>query len=183
MEKWLYVVKVNLTLVFTLLANMLGGYDTILSLLVSLIVADLVTGTLYAIMTKSLSSTEMRNGIIRKLLIFVVIYTAVCIDNVIIDVTGNFITLWGRECPIRSLFIVYSCIEEGISLVENLSNIGVPIPKWLKGILVQVSECTNKSTPKDIINLIKKVFGVVIPEDKPAEEDGKATIEDKDEKQ
>lgn len=162
MEKTLVYFKVALTAVFTFIAEMLGGWDVILSLLVSLIIVDILTGIVSAILNKNVSSSEMRKGIVRKLLIFVVIFVAFQVDKVIIDVSGSPLTLFGSEWNIRTLFIIYSCIEEGISLIENLANIGVPFPSWVKGVLEQVSECTNSTVPKAIIDFIKKKFGIDI---------------------
>lgn len=162
MDKYVLQVKLILTAIFTFLANSFGGWDTTLSLLVSLIVADIFTGILHAVINKGVSSSEMRKGIVRKLLIFVVIFVAVQIDKVIIELMGKPISIFGMECYIRTLFIIYSCIEEGISLIENLANMGVPFPNWIKDILVQVKDCANSSLPKAIIQFIKDKFGVDI---------------------
>ena len=156
MEKYLLGFKAIITGVASVIISYLGGYDQILSLLVALILADLLTGIIYAIMQKKLSSTELRNGLMRKLLVFLAIFIAYKVDLCIIEINGSSITLWGMTINIRTLFIVYSCLEEGISLLENLANIGVPFPSWLKDILVQVSDCVNKSTPKEILDFIKK---------------------------
>lgn len=160
MEKYLVAVKASLSGVLSVIVASLGGYDKVLSLLVSLIVADLITGIVYAIMTKSLSSTELRNGIMRKMLIFLAIFIAYKVDLCVIEINGSPITLWGMSLSIRTLFVVYSCLEECISLLENLANIGVPFPKWVKDILVQVSDCVNKSTPKEIIDWVNKKFNI-----------------------
>lgn len=162
MEKYLLTFKAGVTGVVSTIITSLGGYDQILSLLVALILADLVTGIIYAIMQKKLSSSELRNGLMRKLLVFLAIFIAYKVDLCIIDMHGSPVILWGIELSIRTLFVVYSCLEEGISLLENLANIGVPFPKWLKDILVQVSDCVNKSTPKEILFWIKKTFNIDI---------------------
>lgn len=162
MEKYLLIFKTFATWLISAFVASLGGYDKILSLLIALIIADLVTGVIYAIMSKSLSSTELRNGIMRKILIFLAIFIAYKVDLCIIDIHESPVTLFGMTISIRTLFVVYSCLEEGISLLENLANIGVPFPSWLKDILIQVSDCVNKSTPKEIINWIKKTFNIDI---------------------
>lgn len=162
MEKYLAAFKLGVTGVVSLVISSLGGYDEIMSLLVSLIIADLITGIIYAIMQKNLSSTELRNGLMRKLLIFLAIFIAYKVDLCIIEMHGNNITLWGINLSIRTLFVVYSCLEEGISLLENLANIGVPFPNWLKDILVQVTNCVNKSTTKEVLSWLKKAFNIDI---------------------
>lgn len=162
MENYLAAFKLGVTGLVSAIVSYLGGYDKILSLLVSLIIADLITGVIYAIMQKNLSSTELRNGLMRKILIFLAIFIAYKVDLCIIDMHGGIITLWGMDLSIRTLFIVYSCLEECISLIENLANIGVPFPKWVKDVLIKVSDCVNKSTPKEIISLLKNTFNIDI---------------------
>lgn len=172
MGKCFEYAKLGITMLMTCIVNALGGSDTILSLLVSLIVCDVITGVINAVITKTVSSTEMRNGIVRKLLIFVIIFIAFRVDICIIEANGEPISLFGKQLYLRTLFIVYACLEEAISLLENLANIGVPMPKWLRGILKQVSDCVNSSTPKAIIAWIKKCFGINIC-DKNSKEENK----------
>ena len=59
-----------------------------------------------------------------------------------------------------STVVIWFCIEKLISLLENLANIGVPFPKWVKEVLVQVSDCVDKSTPREVVNWIKKTFNI-----------------------
>lgn len=161
------------------LASALGGYDTILSLLVSLIIADLITGLMHAVMKKEVSSTALRDGIMRKALIFLVVYIAYRVDICIRDINGELPKIGDFTISIRTFFIAYSCIEEGISLLENLANIGVPVPKWVKTILLQVSDCTNKSAPKEFLNWLSKKFHININiSDNKGEEDTKSESEE-----
>ena len=156
MNKYLLQAKILLSTVLSFITAHLGGYDSVLSLLVVLIVSDLLTGMIFAIMQKTLSSTELRNGLLRKLIVFIAIFVAYKVDLCIIEFNGSPISIGGIDLSVRTLFIVYSCLEEGISLLENLANIGVPFPRWLKDVLIQVSDYVNDSTPKELLNWIKK---------------------------
>ena len=156
MNKYLLQAKILVSTVLSFITAHLGGYDSVLSLLVVLIVSDLLTGMIFAIMQKTLSSTELRNGLLRKLIVFIAIFVAYKVDLCIIEFNGSPISIGGIDLSVRTLFIVYSCLEEGISLLENLANIGVPFPRWLKDVLVQVSDYVNDSTPKELLNWIKK---------------------------
>ena len=156
MDKCFLQAKIILTTVLSFITANLGGYDSVLSLLVVLIVSDLLTGLIFAIMQKNLSSTELRNGLLRKLIVFIAIFVAYKVDLCIIEFNGSPISIGGIDLSVRTLFIVYSCLEEGISLLENLANIGVPFPRWLKDVLVQVSDYVNDSTPKELLKWIKK---------------------------
>ena len=169
MDKYFLQIKIILSTVLSFITAHLGGYDSVLSLLVVLIVSDLLTGMIFAIMQKNLSSTELRNGLLRKLIIFLAIFVAYKVDLCIIEFNGSPISIGSIDLSIRTLFVVYSCLEEGISLLENLANIGVPFPKWLKDILIQVSDYVNDSAPKELLNFVKKIlvnkFGYKVKDD------------------
>lgn len=158
MEKFIAWFKIVMTTVVSLVVSYLGGYDKILSLLIALVCVDIVTGFTLAIVNKNVSSHVMKSGLIKKLFIFVAIFIAFKVDECIVEYTGSYIELFGMHIRVRTLFVVYCCIEEGISLIENLGNLGVPMPKWLRGVLIQISDCANKSTPQEILTILKKYF-------------------------
>lgn len=110
------------------LCQWLGGWDVILKALVALVVLDYVTGVLKAIYTKTLSSAVGFKGLIRKIVIFIVIATAVIIQMVV-----------GDAIPLREVTIIFFLCNEGISLLENASEF-VPIPDKLKDTLIQLRE-------------------------------------------
>lgn len=160
MEKLLLRVKVVLACVFGVVCNALGGLDSLLSLLLTLIIADTLTRVLWAVLSKKVSSKELKKGIIAKSLVFLIIFVAVHFDKCIVDIAGAPISFFGFNIYLRNFFIIYACIEEAISLCENLSDLGAPMPKWIKGILIQVQDCADSSTPKQIIKWIASRFGV-----------------------
>ena len=110
------------------LSQYLGGYDVILKALIALVVLDYVTGVLKAIYTKTLSSAVGFKGLIRKIVIFIVVATAVIIQSVI-----------GDAVPLREIVIIFFVCNEGISLLENASEF-IPIPDKLRETLIQLRE-------------------------------------------
>lgn len=106
----------------------LGGWDVVLKALVTLVVLDYVTGVLKAIYTKTLSSEVGFKGLIRKIVIFIVIATAVSVQTVI-----------GDAIPLREIVIMFFVCNEGISLLENASEF-IPIPERLKETLIQLRD-------------------------------------------
>lgn len=113
------------------LCSVLGGWDVILKALVALVVLDYVTGILKAIYTKTLSSAVGFKGLIRKTLIFIVVATAVIVESVV-----------GNTVPLREIVIIFFMCNEGISLLENVSQF-IPIPDKLKEVLVQLRDKKN----------------------------------------
>lgn len=114
------------------LAKYLGGYDDILRALVILVVLDYFTGVLKAIVTKTLSSAVGFKGLIKKILIFVVVATAVSVQPVV-----------GDSIPLREIAIIFFICNEAISLLENASEF-IPIPAKLKETLIQLRDKSDK---------------------------------------
>lgn len=155
MNKAEVIIKGLLAGIGCLITEALGGVDKLLGLLLTLIICDIITGLLNAITHKNVSSTEMRNGFIHKALIFVLVIIAVRLDAVVIE-------YFAKDFCFRAFVIAFFCLEELISILENVANTGVPIPKWLRAILKQVSNEVNTSTPRGIIELLKKKFNIDI---------------------
>ena len=110
------------------LAKWLGGYDNILNALVALVILDYVTGVFKALKTKTLSSRIGFIGLLSKVVIFIVVATAVICQSVV-----------GDSLPLREVVIIFFICNEGISLLENASEF-VPIPTKLKDTLIQLRE-------------------------------------------
>ena len=110
------------------LCQWLGGADVILKALVALVILDYITGVLKAVYTKTLSSSVGFKGLIRKIVIFIVIATAVVMQSII-----------GDAIPLREITIIFFACNEGISLLENASEF-IPIPEKLKDTLIQLRD-------------------------------------------
>lgn len=114
----------------TIVTAYLGGWDIALKILVFCMVADYVTGLLGAIRTKSVSSEVMFWGGVRKGVIFLVIALAVMLDEFL-----------GNQTPVFRMLALYFYIgREGLSIVENLGILGVPLPAFVAKVLGQLQE-------------------------------------------
>lgn len=131
-EKLFNSVSIVVGLAGGFLCQWLGGYDVILKALIALVILDYVTGVLKAIYTKTLSSAVGFKGLIRKIVIFIVIATAVIVQMIV-----------GDAIPLREITIIFFLCNEGISLLENASEF-VPIPEKLKDTLIQLREKGEK---------------------------------------
>jgi toxin secretion/phage lysis holin len=107
---------------------LLGGWDGFLYALVALISMDYITGLIAAGVEKKLSSEVGFRGIAKKAVIFMLVGVGCIIDRYII----------GEGSILRTSLIFYYCSNEGISIIENASRIGLPIPKRLKDVLEQL---------------------------------------------
>jgi len=116
----------------------MGGLDGFMYVLIAFVVIDYITGIMCAIIDRKLSSEIGFRGIFKKVLIF----TLVGVGN-ILDV---YVIKGGSV--LRTAIIFFYISNEGVSLLENASHIGLPIPQKLKEVLAQLhkkGESENES--------------------------------------
>lgn len=107
-----------------------GGFDGFFYALVIFVICDYITGVLAAGVNHELSSEIGFKGIAKKITIFIIVGIAHVIDHQII-----------REGSIlRTAIIFFYVSNEGLSIVENATAIGLPVPEKLKDILKQIKE-------------------------------------------
>ena len=112
----------------------LGGSDGLLYALIAFVIIDYITGVMCAVLDKKLSSEIGFKGIFKKVLIFLMVGIAKILDGYIL----------GDGSTLRTAFIFFYCANEGLSLLENATHIGLPVPEKLKGILEQLHDRENK---------------------------------------
>lgn len=126
------VLQSILAVISTGLIYLLGGLDIALTCLLIAIVLDYVSGMLKAFITKQVSSKVGFKGILKKVSILLVIMLAVLIDRVT-----------GETGAIRTLVVYYFVANEGLSILENLGQAGVPIPQSIKKALKALKKESN----------------------------------------
>lgn len=112
----------------------MGGYDGFLYALVAFVIIDYVTGVMCAILEKKLSSDVGGKGIFKKVVIFSLVTIGHIIDT----------RIMGEGGVVRTAVIFFYLSNEGISILENASRIGLPVPGKLKDILEQLNEGGEK---------------------------------------
>ena len=116
----------------------LGGCDGLLYALIAFAVVDYLTGIMCAIVDKKLSSAVGFKGIFKKVLIFVLEGIANILD---VQVIGNGSVL-------RTAVIFFYISNEGISLLENASHLGLPIPAPIRNVLQQLHDRAEEGAVK-----------------------------------
>lgn len=108
-----------------LAAYLWGAWDAFIQVLVAVVVIDYVTGVAKAAINKELDSAVGFIGLLKKIAIFLIVALAVLIDKAIPGING----------AARSATIMFYIANEGISILENIGLMGVPLPaglqKWL----------------------------------------------------
>ncbi len=113
-----------------IVGGFLGGKDGLLYALLVLVILDYITGVLNAINQKRLSSSVGYKGIARKVLIFVLVGTANVVDVYIL----------GKAGVLRATVIFFYISNEGISILENASYLGLPVPQKFQRVLKQLHQ-------------------------------------------
>jgi len=93
-----------------------------------IIVFDIITGLAKAWVTKTINSTIGRRGLIEHLIVLVLVVTVY-----------PYLIYIGFE-EVATAFIIFFIAAYGVSLIENLSAIGVPFPKGLKRRLEKIRD-------------------------------------------
>ena len=124
-----------------LVGEILGNFDDLLYALVAFVVTDYITGVLRAIVEKKLSSAVGFKGICKKVCIFTLVGVANVLDVHII----------GSGCVLRSAMIFFYISNEGISIIENATKIGIPVPQKLQDMMLQLqgNNVANKKGEKN----------------------------------
>ncbi|AMN31768.1 phage holin family protein [Clostridium perfringens] len=130
MEKIFDYLKVFVAAIGTGFTWLFGAWDTPLIILTVLMFLDYITGITKGYVNKDLSSNIGLKGIARKGVIFTILIVAVMLDRLLN--TGNWI--------FRTLVCYFYIANEGISIIENASELGVPVPTKLKNALIQLKE-------------------------------------------
>ncbi|BFL48171.1 holin family protein [Lactonifactor longoviformis] len=112
------------------LGAVMGGFDGFLYALIVFVVVDYVTGVMVGILNKELSSQTGFRGIFKKVVIFSLVAVAHIIDTHVI----------GNGSVLRTAVIFFYLSNEGISILENAVEIGLPVPEKLKNVLEQLKE-------------------------------------------
>ena len=127
------VVYTMIAVILGAIANSLGGFDSALRLLIVLIIADYITGIAAAIKLHKLNSSVGFTGLIKKVIILILVWIGFELDK---SLGSQFL---------RNAIIFFYASNEGVSVLENTSKLGVPYPDKLKDILEQLKNNGGKA--------------------------------------
>lgn len=105
----------------TFFLSILTGYDTLFKALLIFIVLDYLSGIMRAIYTKKLNSKIGAKGIIKKIGYIVLIVVVEILDILLKD-----------NGYLRNIIIYMFIANEGISILENWSAMGIKVPDIIK---------------------------------------------------
>ena len=115
-----------------------GGFDGFIHALLAFVILDYITGILAAGVQKKLSSSVGFKGIARKITIFIIVGVAHVVDREAL----------GGTALLRDAVLFFYIANEGLSILENAIEIGIPIPEIIKEKLALFHEKGKGETPK-----------------------------------
>ena len=130
----LTAIKAAVAAVLGALTAFWGWFGWLACLWVGLMLLDYLSGTAAACQRGKWSSAAARSGVWHKAGEVVVVLVAACADLLLGLVLDNLpvvqlpVIFRGIVCP---LVLVWYCITELGSIVENAGKLGAPIPAWL----------------------------------------------------
>ena len=123
----------------TWLTFLIGSWHVSLTILLVFMAIDFITGIIKGAYTGKLRSSVGYKGILRKGTIMLVIVFANMLD-----------LLTGTGLPVFRTMIVFFYIgNEGLSIIENLGAIGVPVPAAITKYIEQLSKEELPTNRKD----------------------------------
>lgn len=131
----------------TILGYFFGGFDGFLYTLLSFIFLDYLSGVLSSMVQRSISSEVGFKGLLKKGLILSMVAMGHLLDQ----------NLLGSGETIRTAVIFFYIANEGISILENLSLMGIPIPEKLKKVLMQLSEQEREKKQMYILDVQRRL--------------------------
>lgn len=121
----------TLKIIFGILADffvfILGGWDVSIQIFLTVIVLDVLTGIICAYQKKKISSKKSGQGVVKKMGYIVAIILAVALDK-----------LLGQNGIFRTMVVYYLVATDGISIIENLALMGIPLPEKIKDSLSNI---------------------------------------------
>ncbi|MBE3570202.1 MAG: holin family protein [Bacillales bacterium] len=115
------IIKTIVAIGGALASYFFGGWSALLSILLTFIVIDYISGVMAAAVKGQLSSEVGLIGIAKKVSIFAIVAVAHLVD-----------TALGDSHVLRDAAIFFYLANEALSVIENIGVIGLPIPEQLK---------------------------------------------------
>ena len=117
------------------LGYFMGGSDGLLYALLIFVVIDYLTGVMCAIEDKKLGSAVGFRGLCRKVLTFMLVGVGHVLD----------VHVLGQAGVLRTAVIFWALANNGLSIIENATHLGLPVPEQLKDVLEQLHNRAGKS--------------------------------------
>ena len=118
----------------TTITFLFGGWDIVLNSLIILMAVDYITGLMKGYVNKDLSSSTSTKGLFKKIMILLILIVGVSLDRM----------LGTGEHMFRTLVAFFYISNESLSIIENATQLGVPVPQQIQDALEQLKNNNGK---------------------------------------
>lgn len=151
------IVRASATTIFSGIAIYFHAIAVPVIMLIAVMALDYITGITAAWVTKKLNSRKGLFGIIKKVGYLALVAVAMAVDWVLQTLVYNA----GIEIEVVHvvgvLVVIWIIINELISILENISRLGVPIPKFLTKFIVRLKEATERKVENALPNFDEEI--------------------------
>ncbi len=127
--------KENIIYAFSIIggfiSSLIGGFDIVITTLIIFMTIDIITGIILAGVFKNSPKTD--SGKINSQVIFKGIFKKIGV--ILCIIVSTYLDKISGGNTIRHIVCFWFIASEGISILENLGSMGVPIPQKLKDAL------------------------------------------------
>lgn len=127
--------KIMLTAGITAVMGLLGWQGVLLLGWVLLMLIDYISGSLAAKRLGNWSSKVARDGVMHKGGMMLVVLAAGLTDLVLSVAWDRLGMPWDWSWLVLSLVLIWYCLTEVGSILENAGKMGTPIPEWFAAAL------------------------------------------------
>lgn len=127
------------TVVSSWFLYIIGGWELLMTVLLVFMCIDIFTGLIKAAIERQLNSKIGFKGFLKKATIMLVIILANWLDAITTTDVPAF----------KTIALYFYIGMEGLSIIENLHQIGVPIPKVISKYMSSLAEEGNKRNKKE----------------------------------
>lgn len=126
-----------------------GAWDESLKVLCVLVIIDYFTGFAKGVVLGNVSRRIGWRGIFKKALLFIAIIVSHLFDKILFEGASVLIAndtpfgIFNESGMIRNITIWFYAANEALSIIENLQQSGVKIPKFIERILRDLEERLN----------------------------------------
>ncbi len=119
---------------------LLGGWNTVLEILLIVMALDYLTGVANAFKSHSVSSSAGYKGLVKKSTIFIIVILSAQIDKMLGPDNHLF-----RDCTAISF-----SINDALSILENAGSMGLKFPAFLYSALVKIQKQADNTGDKAV---------------------------------
>ena len=143
-------IKYTFVTVFTAINGFLGSLAIPFYILVMTNILDYLTGIWAAVYRGERVSSDVGfHGIVKKVCMWMLVLAGYIVDYIVVSMGHTMHIEFGFSCLVAAAVVFWLLANELISILENIADIGMPMPAFLLKAVELVKEKTEYSVQKD----------------------------------